>query len=158
MNLTQHFTLDEFTDSQTAARLGLDNAPTPEIVEHLRVLCETILEPARQALGALRISSGYRAPAVDDVLRRPIPNARPSAHRFGYAADVIPVQAGKLAFARWIHEMVPFNQIILEFGTLEEPAWIHVSAAPAEHICAAPPGERILRILSRGRGYEVVTL
>ena len=156
MTLTEHFTLDEFTDSQTAARLGLDNTPTDEHVANIRLLCEPILEPARQALGLLRISSGYRAALVDDAVPRAVPNTRPSAHRFGYAADVIPVQVGKLAFARWGRAMVSFDQIILEFGTRDEPSWIHVSVAPAGHVSAAPLGSKIVRILA-GTGYEPVT-
>lgn len=145
MTLTEHFTLDEFTDSQTAARLGLDNTPTFEAVANLRVLCETILEPARQALGPLRISSGYRAPAVNAS----VGGSKGSAHMQGYAADVIPVQASKLTLARWVRGMVPFDQVILEFGTREEPAWIHVSAAPTLR-------RQVLRILA-GTGYEPVT-
>ena len=156
-SLSEHFTVDELIESQTAARLGLDNTPPEDVVANLRLLCETILEPARQALGPLRISSGYRAPIVDDAIPRTAPNVRPSAHRFGYAADVIPLQARKLDFARWVYDKVPVNQIILEFGTAEEPAWVHVSAAPPGHVSAAPPGARVLRILA-GTGYEPVTL
>lgn len=31
MNLTEHFTLEELVASSTAQRLGIDNAPSPEI-------------------------------------------------------------------------------------------------------------------------------
>lgn len=144
MRLTEHFDLSELTDSQTAARLGLDNTPTEEHVANLRLLCEMILEPAREALGPLRISSGYRAPAVNAA----VGGSRDSAHMQGYAADVIPVQTGKLALARWVREMVPFDQIICEFGTRDDPAWIHVSAAPTLR-------RQVLRILA-GAGYESV--
>lgn len=157
MNLTEHFTLDEMTASQLAARLGLDNAAPPAVVEALRHLCETILEPAREALGPLRVSSGYRSPAVDDALPRAVANVRPSAHRFGYAADVVPVAVAKLTFARWVASTVDYDQVILEFGTIEEPAWVHVSAAPPGHACAARVRGEVLRIL-HGRGYEPARL
>lgn len=146
MNLTEHFSLAELTDSQTAARLGLDNTPTPEIIEHLRLLCTTILEPARMALGPLRISSGYRAPAVNVA----VGGAKDSTHMLGFAADVIPVKVQKLTFARWVKESVPFDQVILEFGTPGQPAWIHVSARP-------PLRAETLRILAGG-WYEPATL
>jgi len=142
MILSEHFALHEFTDSQTAARLGLDNTPSPEILDNLRLLCTTILEPARMALGPLRISSGYRAPAVNAA----VGGAKDSAHMQGFAADVIPVEVSKLTFARWVKQWVPFDQIILEFGTPEQPAWIHVSARP-------PLRAQVLRILA-GTGYE----
>jgi hypothetical protein len=156
MNLTEHFTLEELTVSQTAARLGLDNTPGPEALANLRHLCEALLEPARLALGPLHVSSGYRAPDVDDAIPRAAANARPSDHRRGHAADVVPLAASKLAFARWVklefERWDPAGEIILEFGTLEEPAWVHVSAAPDVPV----PG-RVQRILAGG-GYEVVTL
>lgn len=150
MQVTEHFTLEEMIESQMAARLGIDNTPSEEIIAHLRHLCETILEPARQALGPLRISSGYRCAAVDDAIPRAVPNVRPSAHRFGWAADVIPAAVSKLTFARWVHTSVLYDQIILEYGAVEEPAWIHVSAEPLSR-------GQVLRILA-GRGYETVTL
>ena len=40
MKLTDHFWLSEFTESQTATRHGIDNAPSPEIIQHLRHTAE----------------------------------------------------------------------------------------------------------------------
>lgn len=146
LRLTEHFTLDEFIVSQTAARLGIDNTPTQEIVDHLRHLCSTILEPARAALGPLHISSGYRCPALNVATK----GAADSQHMLGYAADVIPANVTKLTLARWVVANIPdFDQVILEFGTPDEPAWIHASANP-----------RARRALLRtvGGSYEVATL
>jgi hypothetical protein len=122
-HLGEHFTLAEFVTSQTAARHGLNNTPQAVHVERLRQLCATILEPAHAALGALHISSGYRAPAVN----RLVGGSPTSAHMLGYAADVLPLQTPKLTFARWVAVNCKFDQIILEFGTADDPAWIHVS-------------------------------
>lgn len=149
MNLTEHFTLDEFADSQTAARLGLDNTPSEEVIANLRGLCDTILEPARQALGPLRISSGYRAPAVNAA----VGGSKGSAHMLGFAADVIPVEVSKLTFARWVKQWVPFDQVIGEYGVPGagpegQPAWIHVSCGPALRA-------ETLRVVADGRGYRL---
>jgi hypothetical protein len=40
--LSEIFTLDEFVFSQTAARLGIDNSPSPEIVANLRRLAQAL--------------------------------------------------------------------------------------------------------------------
>jgi len=43
MNLSENFTVTEFTKSQTAARLGIDNMPTPEHLENAKRLFENVL-------------------------------------------------------------------------------------------------------------------
>jgi zinc D-Ala-D-Ala carboxypeptidase len=124
--LSEHFTLVEFITSQTASRKGIDNTPSPEVVERLRKLCTDVLEPARVALGPLHISSGFRC----EKLNKSIGGSTTSAHCKGYAADVIPQQVTRREFAKWVKDNCKFDQIILEFGTPENPDWIHVSNEP----------------------------
>jgi hypothetical protein len=50
MNLTENFTLEELTVSDSAVRLGLSNEPTPEVVENLLKLA-VFLEQVRTLLG-----------------------------------------------------------------------------------------------------------
>jgi len=58
VKLTTNFDLSEFVTSQTAARLGIDNDPPPEVVENLYLLAMA-LEDVRERLGApIVISSG----------------------------------------------------------------------------------------------------
>lgn len=124
--LSKNFKLWEFVTSQTAARYGINNTPPEAVVSRLRALCHQILEPARQAVGSLQISSGYRCPALNRAIRGSIT----SAHMQGYAADVIPLSASKLEFANWVKSHCKFDQIILEYGTPSNPSWIHVSCDP----------------------------
>lgn len=124
--LSEYFTLEEMILSQTAARRGYDNRPAEPIVRRLAALCREVLDPAREHLGPLRISSGYRSPALNAA----VGGSRSSAHCLGYAADVIPLQSTKRELAWWLSKNVAFDQLILEFGTPEEPAWIHVSIDP----------------------------
>ena len=114
MLLTEHFALEEFTRSETAERLGIDNTPSEAVVEHLRRLCVLVLEPLRQRFGKpIRINSGYRCPA----LNRAVGGVRNSRHLTGDAAD-IPMKPGYLAYIR---DHLPHRELINE-GT-----WIHVS-------------------------------
>lgn len=126
MNLSKNFKLVEFTTSQTAQRFGIDNTPSDEVIECLKNLCETILQPARDALGPIVISSGYRCPK----LNRLVGGSETSGHKLGYCADILPLNVSKKELAKWISENVPFDQLILEYGTVEDPAWIHVSSDP----------------------------
>ncbi len=45
MKLSSNFSLRELTKSQTAERKGIDNTPTEEHIENLKLLCENILQP-----------------------------------------------------------------------------------------------------------------
>jgi Peptidase M15 len=127
MNLTKSFQLWEFMVSVTADRNGIDNTPNAKEIDHLTTLCKTILQPARDALGPLRISSGFRSEKLNDF----VGGASNSDHRLGFAADVIPITAGTRQLAEWVVKNVSqFDQVILEFGTVQNPNWIHLSAAP----------------------------
>ena len=86
MRKYNYFELSEFLKSDTAKKRGIDNTPTFEIVDHLSELVREVLDPLRAAYGQpIRISSGYRCPALNSIL----PNAsKTSVHQIGYAADL----------------------------------------------------------------------
>jgi hypothetical protein len=121
MNLSEHFTLAEMTDSQTAVRKGIDNDPGTAVVHALTTLCVQILEPLRAHYGLpVRISSGYRSPALNAA----IGGASASQHVLGEAADITVPGIDNLALARWIRDHLPFDQVIME------GRWVHVSCGP----------------------------
>jgi hypothetical protein len=74
MQLTEHFSLAELCASDTALRLGIDNAPPAELIDDLRETAE-LGELIRAALneGQSRevfvvVTSGYRCEALERVL------------------------------------------------------------------------------------------
>tara|TARA_R110002020_G_scaffold162290_2_gene347850 strand:- start:299 stop:787 length:489 start_codon:yes stop_codon:yes gene_type:complete len=83
-DLGRYFDLSEFTRSSAAAREGLDNTPTPEALDALRGLVAMVLDPLREEEGPVRITSGYRAPAVNAA----IGGSSTSQHMKGEAADL----------------------------------------------------------------------
>jgi hypothetical protein len=128
MKLSEDFKLWEFVTSTTADQNNIKNIPNEREIAHLRILCQKILQPARKALGPLKISSGFRSAELNKFVGGVVN----SDHRLGYAADVIPYNAGTRKLAEWVVRNCPeFDQVILEFGTLTRPNWIHLSAAPA---------------------------
>ncbi len=126
MQLSAHFTLREFTRSQTAERLGIDNTPPPEVVENLRVLCAEILEPLRIAVGPITVTSGYRCPE----LNKRIGGSATGQHPLGQAADIecFRISTRQLAEAV-IRCNLRFDQLILEGAKDNDPSagWVHVS-------------------------------
>lgn len=125
MNLTIHFTLEELTFSQTAVREGIDNDPPPWVVENLRRLARA-LENVRAILGgAILISSGYRSPALNTLIKGS-PN---SAHIKGLAADFTAPSYGtprECAIAI-SHSSIEFDQVIHEGGR-----WVHFGLSEHE--------------------------
>lgn len=121
--MTNHFSFDELTRSATAARKGIDNNPDQEAEGNLLALCENILEPIRKYLGQpLRITSGYRS----QKLNKAIGGARRSQHIDGQAADVT-CQGRNAEVFNYALKALDYDQLIWEFGTADEPQWVHIS-------------------------------
>jgi uncharacterized protein YcbK (DUF882 family) len=127
MQLSEHFTLEELTFSQTAARHDYDNTPNAEQIENLRQLCVHILEPLRAACNApIRITSGYRSPKVNAAV-----GSKPSSqHLQGQAADFhVDGMSIKEIIAKVQELNLPFDQLIDEFSG-NGGGWVHVSYSP----------------------------
>jgi glycerol-3-phosphate responsive antiterminator len=122
MRLTAHFTLAEFTRSESAKRHGVSNQPTPEHIQNIKILCERVLEPIRMKFGPLILSSGYRS----KVLNHYIGGSLKSQHCEGKAADIdmdgVDGVTNKEIF-EYIKNELEFDQLINEFNY----SWIHVS-------------------------------
>ena len=119
--LSKHFTIDEFTFSQTASRNGISNNPPPEIVTALHHTAKG-MELVRKALGnvPVLVSSGYRSPALNAVVGGQIG----SQHLLGEAVDFTAPTFGLPSdvIRNIVKSDVPYDQIILEFGR-----WVHIS-------------------------------
>ena len=138
MLITPHFTLDEMTVSQLAARDGFDNTPPPQAQANLRLLC-CALEQVRALFGVpIIVSSGYRSEKVN----RLIGGAANSQHVQGLAADFTVIEVSPQETVRRISESaVPFDQLILEFDR-----WVHLS------VSHGMPRRQVLTI-RKGTGY-----
>ena len=122
MKLSQHFDLSEFTRSESAKREGLDNTPTAEHLQNLKVLCEKVLEPIRLKYGSINISSGYRG----KMLNHFIGGSVNSDHCVGRAADLDMDDVGtgvtNKEIFEYIKDNLEFDQLINEFNY----SWVHV--------------------------------
>jgi len=125
MKLSKNFSLAEFTKSQAALRLGIDNSPGPLDIQALEQLCKYVLQPVRDYFGPVIINSGFRS----EDLNTAIGGSMMSQHCFGQAADIECPNHSNYDVAAWISKNLPFDQLILEFYTPGDPSsgWIHVS-------------------------------
>jgi 4-hydroxy-3-methylbut-2-en-1-yl diphosphate synthase IspG/GcpE len=123
MKLSKNFTLSEIIHSNTAKRLGINNAPNKEHLKNMQVLVRDLIQPIRDALGPIRISSGYRNPE----LNRAIGGSSKSQHCKGEALDLQYWSKGKMSNKEiydWVVKSgIEFDQMINEF----DYSWIHIS-------------------------------
>lgn len=130
-----NFTIAEMVQSNTADRLKISNNPPASVRVHLTETI-TLLESIRaeweeycaeHSLGtpAIRITSGYRSPA----LNKAVGGVKNSAHVAGYAADLQPVNGKQAEFERFLATDFSkmgyaFDQIIIEKSKTSR--WVHV--------------------------------
>jgi zinc D-Ala-D-Ala carboxypeptidase len=146
MNLSPHFTLAEFTDSDTAARRGIDNGlpaslmpnamGTAGMLERIRtMLCELA---GREV--PIIITSGYRCPALNAAIGSNPTSDHPRAMAADWRAPAFgtPYAICK-ALAPHIDSLA-VGQMIHEFGN-----WVHTSTREP-----ALQRNRIITITTRG--------
>ena len=133
----KHFSINEFTKSQTALAQGLANTPTPAHMKNINELVHELLDPLREAWAiycanehigtpALIVTSGYRGFRLNEA----VGGSQTSAHCIGYAADLVP-RNGKLrefkTFCREWLKTHQFDQMISESEDANGiPRWIHL--------------------------------
>ena len=120
MQLSEHFTLDELTASETAARNGWDNTPNPDELANLKRLAD-FLEEVKQVLGGkpVMINSAFRAKKVNDA----VGSKDSSQHRVGCAADIrVPSMPPDEVVKAVIASGIGYDQVIREFDS-----WTHIS-------------------------------
>jgi len=107
--LGPYFTLKDLQVSSTAKKYGLDNTPTTDAARALESLAQKVLNPLKNRIGDLRISSAYRSPEVN----RRVGGATNSQHMSGEAADISAPSMSAEALANLIVDMgLPFDQLI----------------------------------------------
>jgi hypothetical protein len=133
MKLSKNFSLHELTKSEAAERRGIDNTPSLTVIDNLQALVDNVLQPLRDKLGPVVITSGYRSPAVNVA----VGGSPTSDHCLGMAADIEVLGKDNKETAQWILENLKFTQLILEFYTdgLPDSGWVHVSYDPQDLKC-----------------------
>ena len=128
MKLSKNLSLSEVIKSNTAIKNGIDNSPTLVHLKNLEILAEKIFQPIREHFGVpIGISSGYRSKALNEAIPG---SSKTSQHCNGQALDLDADIYGKVTNKEifdFIVENLYFDQIIWEFGTDENPNWVHVS-------------------------------
>ena len=127
----KYFSIKELTASLKATQLGIKNEPTKAAMLNLESLVLNILDPLRAAWGgAIKVTSGYRSAALNKAVK----GSPTSAHRYGYAADIVPadgrISVFKAFVVKWLKEnAVNFDQYIDELSIDKDgkvTEWVHI--------------------------------
>lgn len=124
-----YFSFYEFTKSDTAKRLGIENNPNEQETENLIELMR-FMDNLRGAwteyckeyelgTGAIRINSGFRC----EELNNAVGGSKTSAHRVGYACDMYPCNGRLSYFQSFLLSYLKdkrFDQMILY------PTFVHI--------------------------------
>lgn len=126
MKITEHITYNEACHSFTAKRLGISNIPSEYQMWNMVVLATEVFEPLRKWVGGpIKINSFFRS----TDLNKAIGGSSKSQHCEGRAIDLDDVYGHKTnaEMFEYITKNLDYDQLIWEFGTDNNPDWIHVS-------------------------------
>ena len=124
--ISKHISYKEGVHSITAIRKGIDNEPNEEQLANMKLVANNVFEPLRVFVnGPIKVNSFFRSPD----LNKAIGGSTKSQHCKGQAIDIDDTY-GKATNAEmywWIKENLDFDQMIWEFGSNDNPDWVHVS-------------------------------
>lgn len=144
---TQHFAWSELT-------LGRCDPFDPKSV-HEQTVCYNllavalqILQPLREALGPIAVTSGYRTPIANERAG----GSNTSQHVVGEAVDFRLSDGDNMDAVRFLVSTgVPFDQLILEHWSHGVPRILHASHKRAES------NRREIRVQSSSGAYQLVS-
>lgn len=124
--ISKHITLREGVESFTAKRRGIENIPSEYQLTNMVAIAENVFEPLRKWVGGpIKINSFFRSPE----LNKAIGGSSKSQHCEGRAIDIDDTYGWKsnAEMYNYIKNNLDFDQLIWEFGTDDNPDWVHVS-------------------------------
>ena len=124
--ISKHISDKEGVYSRTALRLDIDNTPEPYHLVNMQIIAELVFEPLREWVGGpIKINSFYRCKELNSA----IGGSSRSQHCEGRAIDLDDTFGHKTnaEMFNYIKDNLDYDQLIWEFGTDENPDWVHVS-------------------------------
>ena len=131
IDISKHITMKDATYSKTAVEHGIKNEPGVAEIKAMQHLAQSVIEPLISFFKQIvKINSFFRCARLNIM----IGGAQTSQHTKGEAIDIEGTNG--ITNAQLFHHIksnLPFDQLIWEFGTDTEPAWVHVSLKKANN-------------------------
>lgn len=134
--ISKYLTYSEVVYSDTAIRLGIDNSPDAIQLENIKYIAQKIFDPCREFVnGPLRSSSFFRSKELNKAIGGAHKYVNglyvaTSQHCKGEAIDIdcdFYKNGTNGDVFYFIKNNLDFDQLIWEYGTDEDPNWVHVS-------------------------------
>jgi len=128
MNLAKNFTLEEFTRSQRAEKLGISNVPNTKELINLQLLADFMQIVRDRLCIEIDISSGFRCEKLNNSTPG---SSKTSAHRLGLACDsnchTMPTATYFNLIISLVNQNIlqDFDQIIYEKNS-SGSEWVHI--------------------------------
>jgi D-alanyl-D-alanine dipeptidase len=145
--ISAHISYVEAVKSQEAERRGLDNAPNDTELAAMKLVAEKCFEPLRAYHGKpIGISSFFRSKRVNAYVGGSATSDHVKGSAIDIDADLFDNGISNADIFRWLRDNVEFDQLIWEYGTDENPAWVHVSHRATKN------RRQVLRAVMQKRG------
>jgi len=144
--ISLNITYSEAVESETAIRKGITNIPNPEQITAMKLLAEKVFQPLRTFIDKpIRVNSFFRCTALNVA----VGGSSSSQHCKGEAIDIKATGGvtNKQLFDYILYNL-DFDQLIWEYGTDENPQWVHVSFTGKRK-----NRKQVLRAV-KGQGYK----
>ena len=129
-NISKYISYKEAITSQTATRNKIENTPNELELVCMQLVALRVFDVVREHFNVpIRVSSFFRSLA----LNKAVGGSKTSQHVKGQAIDM--QGSGKISnkmIFEYIKDNLDFDQLIWEFGTDKNPAWVHVSYVSKE--------------------------
>ena len=129
-NISKYITFEEATTSQTAVRNKILNVPNDLELINMQLVGIRVFDVIREHFKTpIRVSSFFRTLRLNNS----VGGSKTSQHVKGQAIDI--QGTGKLTnqmIFDYVKENIDFDQLIHEYGTDTNPAWVHISYVSKE--------------------------
>ena len=124
-NISKNISYKEAIYSETANKLKIKNVPNESHIKNMKLIAEKVFQPLREwAEHPIRINSFYRNAELCEAIKSSVK----SQHTKGQAIDLSTMgEKTNADLFNYIKDNLDFDQMIWEFGSDDEPRWIHVS-------------------------------
>lgn len=121
--LSKYLKVKDLTRSQKALQYNIDNRLPESLLDNAKKIASLYDKIYEKFNGNVSLTSGYRSPK----LNKKVGGSTTSQHKSALAIDIQGKNGVKNStILSWVRYNLQYQQIIHEFGTSAEPAWVHI--------------------------------